>query len=84
MSVDYKQMFDENGIPFYPLSSLSSVRDENGKSILDYLSNSGVFITAETEEDGVFFVDSELNVGLSLDATGVKAKGILPYQIIDY
>lgn len=84
MSINVKQMVDENGIPFYPLTNLESVRDENGKSILDYLGNSGTFITAETEEDGVFFVDSELNVGLSLDTTGVKAKGILPYQIIDY
>lgn len=84
MSMNYKQMLDENRIPFYPLTNLESVRDENGKSILDYLGNSGTFMTAETEEDGVFFVDSELNVGLSLDTTGVKAKGILPYQIIDY
>lgn len=84
MSINVKKMLDENSVPFYPLTNLESVRDENGKSILDYLSDSGVFITAETEEDGVFFVDSELNVGLSLDTTGVKAKGILHYQIMDY
>lgn len=84
MSINVKQLLDENGVPFYPLTNLKSVRDKNGKSILDYLSLSGVLITAETEEDGIFFVDSELNVGLSLDTTGVKAKGILAYQIIDY
>ena len=84
MSINVKQMLDENGIPFYPLTSLSSVRDENGKSILDYISESGVLITAETEEDGVFFVDEKLNIGLRLDTAGIKAKGILPYQIIDY
>lgn len=77
-------MLDDSGVPFYPITSLSSVVDENGKSILDYISESGVFSTAETEEEGVFFVDANLNIGLSLDTTGVKAKGILPYQIIDY
>ena len=84
MSINVKQMLDENGIPFYPLTNLESVRDENGKSILDYLGNSGTFMTAETEEDGVFFVDERLNIGLSLDESGLRANGILPYQIIDY
>ena len=77
-------MVDEDGVPFYPLTNLSSVKDKDGKTILDYIVASGVFMVSETEEDGIFFVDENLNIGLSLDNVGIKAKGILPYQIIEY
>ena len=36
---------------------------------------------ANTTEEGLFIVDSELNIGLSLDADGLYAKNMLNYQI---
>lgn len=76
-------MVDENGVPFFPLTSLRSVVDENGKSILDYLNGDGLFNTAETVEDGLFFVDEDLNIGANIDALGVHSPSILPYQLIN-
>ena len=76
-------MKDENGVPFYPRTSLRSVVDESGKSILDYLNGDGIFYTAETVEDGLFFVDEDLNIGANIDDYGIHSPSILPYQLVN-
>ena len=37
---------------------------------------------ATVDEDGLFFVDSELNIGAFLDSDGIHAKNILDYDLI--
>lgn len=77
-----KEMIDENNVPFYPVTHLSLVRDENGRTILDYI-NGGVVCSAFTEEDGLFFVDRDLNIGAYVNSDGIHSKTILNYQLID-
>lgn len=76
-------MIDENGSPFYPLTGLSSVVDENGRSILDYVNGDGIFFTAETAEDGLYFIDKNLRIGAYIDTGGAHSPSILPYQLIN-
>lgn len=40
-------------------------------------------IFLQTSEDGVFFVDESLNIGVYIDANGIHANNILEYQIIN-
>lgn len=40
-------------------------------------------VAVEVEEDGFFFVDEQLNVGVKVDSDGIHAKNILEYEIIN-
>lgn len=83
MSVNGKQMIDENNVPFYPITHIDLVRDENGKTILDYM-NGGIICAESTEENGFYFVDQDLNIGAYIDNEGIHSSTIIEYQLIDY
>lgn len=40
-------------------------------------------VSAEVEEEGFFFVDEQLNVGVKVDSDGIHAKNILEYEIVN-
>lgn len=75
-------MLDENDEPFYPVTHLGAVRDEQGRSFLDFVGQIAPISAIETTEDGFFFVDEFLNVGVYIDATGIHSPSIIPFQII--
>lgn len=81
MGINAKQMKDENGNPFYPITHISLVRDDQGRTIEDFVDSA--IITENTVEDGVFFVDKDLNIGVFIDSSGVHSRSILNYQIIE-
>lgn len=81
-TINAKQMIDENGVPFYPITHLSLVRDESGNTVDGLLRDTAIY-SETTNEDGLYFVDEDLKIGAYIDANGIHSPSILSYQLIN-
>lgn len=81
--IPIKRLIDENGQQFYPITNMAAVRDEQGRSILDFLGQIAPVSAIETSEDGFFFVDESLCVGAYINSTGIHSPSIIGFEIVN-
>ena len=66
------------------IADTSITMDKLAQDVKNELSKSGkVDFVMETVEDGFFFVDSNLNIGVKIDNQGIHAPNLLEYEIVE-